>query len=114
MNKVQVINPYSGHYELYSEDGELLSRQEELHEGVPVIGRSWKPDTPEAKAVIEQMGEELAEINQQMNRLKELGFTMELMEIFIYKKSNVNLREIRKVLQSQQDFFDEAFKPINE
>lgn len=38
----------------------------------------------------------------------------ELMEIYIYHKTSMNLTDIRKVLSSQKEFLDEAFKPANQ
>jgi len=71
-------------------------------------------DEPPSPTVIEAMEGELEDIKDALNRLEEQGFSLELMEIFIYKKTNVNLTEIRKVLKSQRNFLNEAFKPVGE
>lgn len=68
----------------------------------------------EDERVIDRMQEDLKQVRTSIKRLEEIGFSKELMEIYIYKKSNVNLGEIRKVLYHQKQFLEEAFKELED
>lgn len=89
-------------------DKALDSIANELVKNLPI---HYEPDE-EIKTVIEKMSDELVQMREQLVKLEKLGFTMELMEIYIYKKTSVNLTEIRKVLRSQKEFLKETFKPV--
>jgi len=116
MKTVQVQNPISGYYELYNtETAEKIDQSDRPWENVPTIGNWEDPSkSKNARTVIEGMADELEEIRSAMQRLEDMGFSLELMEIYIYKKTSVNLTEIRKVLASQREFLREAFKETEE
>lgn len=87
------------------------------------LEKSQKPETlnrnklmakNKEKTMIEAMAEDLKDIRIAIERLEKMGFSRELMEIYIYKKTSVNLTDVRTVLDTQKNFLEEAFTPLEE
>lgn len=83
-----------------------LSEVEEYQQAIEALDREER--------VIDRMQKDLVSLKESMKRLEEIGFSKELMEIYLYKKSDVNLGDIRKVLYHQKQFLEEAFKEVND
>ena len=64
--------------------------------------------------MIVKMAEDLEQIREALQRLEKMGFSEELMEIYIYKKTNVNMKDVRAVLSTQKEFLIQAFQPVEE
>jgi len=68
-------------------------------------------DTPE-KTVAETMVDELILIRASLERLESIGISRDLMAIYINKKTRVSMRDIKAVLDSQEEFVKSLDKPF--
>jgi len=61
-------------------------------------------ETEPEKTVAETMVDELTKIRASLERLERIGISRDLMAIYINKKTRVSMRDIKAVLESQEDF----------
>jgi len=71
-------------------------------------------ETETEKTVAETMVDELTQIRASLERLELIGISRDLMAIYINKKTRVSMRDIKAVLESQEDFVKSLDKPYRE
>jgi len=69
-------------------------------------------ETETEKTVAETMVDELIKIRASLERLERIGISRDLMAIYINKKTRVSMRDIKAVLESQEDFVKSLDKPF--
>ena len=62
------------------------------------------------KTPLERMTEDIVKIRDALNRLRNLGISNELMEIYIAHKTKLGMYKIKAVLDAQKEFLDNAVK----
>ena len=70
-----------------------------------------KEEISEESTVLIQMSEDLRKIREALVSLEKSGIAMEVLEIYIQRKTRMNLRDVRNVLAAEKDFFKKALKP---
>ena len=65
---------------------------------------------PEEKTALDLMAEDLKAIREALARLEKSGLNLEIMIMYISKKSGMSQTNVRAVLDSQKSFLEEAFK----